>query len=315
MTEENGKTIIKLAYIGGGSKAWARVFMKDLALCEELCGEIALYDIDVPAANYNRIIGNRINEDPNCLSKWNYVVYEKLEDALKNADVVALSILPGTLDEMAVDVHAPEKYGVYQSVGDTVGPGGVMRAMRTVPIYEGFAKAIKEVCPDAFVINLTNPMTICTKTLYDVFPEIKAIGCCHEVFHAENFLCCVAKEELKISKPDRHDIEAEVCGINHFTWITKAKYKDKDLFSLLPGFEEKFFETGYYEEKEDPFDFKSNPFAYGNKVKMDLFNRFGVLAAAGDRHLVEFMDRNWYLKDKETVEDFLFHLTSVDYRK
>ena len=211
---------IKLTYIGGGSKQWARVFMNDLALAEGLEGEIALYDIDIEASRRNQAIGNRLNDLPNCVSKWNYVVYERLEDALKGADFVALSILPGTFDEMAVDVHTPEKYGIYQPVGDTVGPGGVLRAMRTVPLYEGFARAIRDVCPNAWVINFTNPMSICVKTLYDVFPGIKAFGCCHEVFHAQNFLCAVAAEELGIPRPDRHDIYTDASGVNHFTLIT-----------------------------------------------------------------------------------------------
>ena len=185
---------IKIAYIGGGSKMWARVFMSDLAIAEGLGGEIALYDIDIPAAGRNAAIGGYINADPAAKSKFEYRVYEDIGGALSGADFVAISILPGTFKEMKSDVHAPEKYGIWQSVGDTAGPGGVLRAMRTVPIYEGFARKIKEICPDAWVINFTNPMSICVKTLYDVFPQIKAFGCCHEVFHAQEFLCCALKE-------------------------------------------------------------------------------------------------------------------------
>ncbi len=307
---------IKIAYLGGGSKAWARVFMTDLALAEGICGEIALYDIDVPAAELNRKIGDRINENPNTLSKWEYKVYENIGDALDGADFVACSILPGTFDEMEGDVHLPEKYGIYQSVGDTVGPGGVLRAMRTVPIYEGFAKEIKKHCPKAWVINLTNPMTACTKTLYDVFPEIKAFGCCHEVFHAQEFLCCAAKEVLGVPRPSRKDMIIDACGVNHFTWITEANFKGQDMLALLPQFIDKFYDKGYCERLDtDLDDFKDDPFLYGNKVKMDLFNRFGVLAAAGDRHLVEFMNNSWYIKDKQDVEKWLYHLTPVSYRK
>ena len=89
---------IKIAYIGGGSKAWARVFMTDLALAEGLCGEIALYDIDVPAAELNKRIGARINDDPNTVSKWDYRVYTEIGEALDGADFVACSILPGTFE-------------------------------------------------------------------------------------------------------------------------------------------------------------------------------------------------------------------------
>ena len=185
---------IKIAYIGGGSKLWARTFMSDLAVAENLSGEIALYDIDMKAAERNAKIGGYINQDERTKSKFDYKLYERLEDALENADFVVISILPGTFKEMRSDVHAPEKYGIYQAVGDTVGPGGVLRAMRTVPIYENFARKIRDICPNAWVINFTNPMSICTKVLYDVFPEIKAFGCCHEVFHAQEFLTCVLKE-------------------------------------------------------------------------------------------------------------------------
>ena len=307
---------IKLAYIGGGSKAWARVFMNDLALTGEFCGEIALYDIDLAAAERNRQIGERINSHRDTVSHWNYVVYERLEDALCGADFVACSILPGTFDAMQSDVHAPEKYGIWQSVGDTAGPGGVLRAMRTVPLYEEFARAIRKCCPKAWVINLTNPMTICCKTLFDVFPEIRAFGCCHEVFNAEEFLCCVLKEELGIPRPDRHELVADASGINHFTWITEARWQDEDVLALLPGFMEKYYEKGNCEKPgAAPEDFRSDPFRYGNRVKMDLFRRYGILAAAGDRHLVEFLNKSWYLDSPADSERWLYHLTTVDYRK
>ena len=271
---------IKLAYIGGGSKQWARVFMSDLAASEGLSGEIALYDIDREAAVLNRRIGARIEEDPDTLSRFRYSVADRIEDALTGADVVIISILPGTLREMASDVHTPEKYGIYQSVGDTAGPGGILRAMRTVPIYEGFARKIRECCPKAWVLNLTNPMSILVKTLYDVFPEIKAFGCCHEVFHAQDFLTVVLKETRGI-QVKRSDIYTDASGINHFTWITEAKYGNIDLLALLPEFMDKYYEEGYYEQPGRRFAFREDPFAYGNKVKLDLFRRYGALAAAG----------------------------------
>ncbi len=310
-----GTMKIKLAYIGGGSKQWARVFMNDLALTEGIEGEIALYDIDLEAARRNAAIGEKINQSENTVTKWKYVVYEKLEKALDGADFVALSILPGTFDEMQSDVHEPEKFGVYQSVGDTVGAGGVLRAMRTVPLYEGFARAIKQCCPNAWVINFTNPMSVCVKTLYDVFPQIKAFGCCHEVFHAQEFLCAVAAEELKVERPKRQQLVTDACGINHFTWITSATFNGHDLLALLPRFIEKHFESGYCERTKDPLNYRNDCFLCGNKVKMDLFRRYGVLGAAGDRHLAEFMNSSWYMADPQTVEKWGFALTSVDFRK
>ena len=305
---------IKICYIGGGSKLWARVFMSDLAVAEGLTGEISLYDIDKEAAERNAKIGGYINQNPNTKSRFAYTVCDHLEDALEGATFVVISILPGTFKEMRSDVHAPEKYGIYQSVGDTAGPGGVLRAMRTVPLYEEFAKKIKEYCPDAWVINFTNPMSICVKTLYDVFPEIKAFGCCHEVFHAQKLLTVMLKE-LRGIETDRRGIYTDACGINHFTWITEAKYQEVDLLSLIPEFKEKYGAEGYYEEGGDRFAFRYNPFAYGNKVKLDLYERYGALAAAGDRHLVEFLPNTWYLKNPETVKEWAFNLTTVDYRE
>lgn len=304
---------IKIAYIGGGSKQWARVFMADLALTPDLSGEIALYDIDLEAARRNAAIGSQIAHDPATRSVFQYTVCPRLEDALENADFVLISILPGTFREMASDVHAPEQYGVYQSVGDTVGPGGVLRAMRTVPIYEEFARQIRAVCPNAWVINFTNPMSVCTKVLYDVFPGIKAFGCCHEVFHTQTFLTKVLAETRGIHV-SRRDIYTDASGINHFTWITEAKYQNIDLLALLPEFMERFYEEGYY-EGGDRFAFREDPFAYGNKVKLDLYRRYGALAAAGDRHLAEFVSNLWYLKDPQTVKDWQFNLTTVEYRE
>ncbi len=308
-----GMKTIKIAYIGGGSKLWARSFMQDLALAEGICGEVALYDIDREAALRNQAIASRIHSKKEAISQFTYTVADTLQEALAGADFVLMSILPGTFNEMRSDVHAPEKYGIYQSVGDTVGPGGVLRAMRTVPIYEQFARAIEATCPDAWVINLTNPMSACVKALYNTFPGIKAFGCCHEVFHAQDFLCCVLKEQLGIVAK-RSDIYTDASGINHFTWITQAKYQNIDLLGLLPAFMERFYESGYYEN--GPADaWKTNTFAYGNRVKMALYQRYGALAAAGDRHLVEFVNNRWFLADPQMAEHWHFGLTTVDYRE
>ena len=307
------KQHINIAYIGGGSKQWARVFMSDLAVSQGLSGTISLYDIDLEAARRNAAIGGHINQNPAASSHFEYRVCQTLEDALQGADFVIISILPGTFKEMRSDVHAPEKYGIYQSVGDTVGPGGVLRAMRTVPYYEQFARAIRDICPNAWVLNFTNPMSICVKALYDVFPDIKAFGCCHEVFHAQDLLVRVLKD-IKGIDAERHQIYTDACGINHFTWITEASYGDIDLMSLLPEFMDKYYEEGYY-EGYDRFAFRYDPFAYGNKVKFHLYKTFGALAAAGDRHLAEFVSNQWYLKDPETVKDWQFGLTTVDFRE
>ena len=118
---------IQIAYIGGGSRGWAWTFMTDLAMEKAISGTIRLYDIDREAARANEIIGNRLKEREDVQGKWDYCVKDSLEDALTGADFVVISILPKTFDEMEIDVHMPERLGIYQSVGDTAGPGGMMR--------------------------------------------------------------------------------------------------------------------------------------------------------------------------------------------
>lgn len=216
---------------------------------------------------------------------------------------------------MESDVHTPEKYGIYQSVGDTSGPGGIIRAMRTVPMFEYIASKIKENCPNAWVINYTNPMTLCVKTLYRVFPEIKAFGCCHEVFGTQALLVRMVKETFGIEHVDRHDIKVNPVSVNHFTWITSASWHNIDLFPYYKEFCEKYKDGYLTEEKKVDNNWMNNSFASAEKVKIDLFRRFGYIAAAGDRHLAEFCEGKWYLESPEKVKEMLFGLTPVSWRK
>lgn len=306
---------IKIAYIGGGSRGWAWGLMSDLASCSDISGQVALYDIDFQAAKDNEIIGNRFRTAEGVQSQWNYLAVPSLEEALTGADFVVISILPGTFDEMESDVHTPEKYGIYQSVGDTSGPGGIVRAMRTLPMFEEIAEAVKTCCPDAWVINYTNPMTLCVKTLYRVFPQIKAFGCCHEVFGTQKFLARMVEETFDVTDIDRHEIKVNPIGINHFTWLTSAFWQDKDLFPYYRKFCEKYKDGYRTGDEQVDSNWMNNNFASTEKVKMDLFLRYGFIAAAGDRHLAEFCEGKWYLENPDRVREMQFSLTSVAWRK
>ena len=312
---DNKAENIKIAYIGGGSRGWAWGLMSDLASCGEISGDVFLYDIDLEAAKHNEIIGNYYKDCKEARSKWRYHAVPEIATALTDADFVIISILPGTFDEMESDVHTPEKYGIYQSVGDTTGPGGIVRAMRTIPMYEEIAEHIKTYCPSAWVISYTNPMTLCVKTLYRVFPEIKAFGCCHEVFGTQEALRLALKDicGIEVSEEERSSMQVNPVGVNHFTWFTKAQYRDIDLFRVYQNFVEKYAETGWWENADK--NWMNNSFASAERVKMDLFRRYGWIAAAGDRHLAEFCNGKWYLNDPKTVEIWRFNLTSVAWRK
>ena len=302
---------LNIAYIGGGSRGWAWGFMMDLAMDADMCGTVRLYDIDRSAAERNEIIGNKISAHPDAVSRWHYEVSNSLQDALSGADFVVISILPATFEEMRSDVHLPERLGIYQPVGDTVGAGDFMRAMRTIPMFVEIAEAIKAYSPDAWVINYTNPMSLCVRTLYEVFPQIKAFGCCHEVFGTQRLLCAMLKTEAGIDGVTRQDLYTTVTGINHFTWLTRASYKGLDLMPMYAEFADKYYETGYDEGPDR--NWMNSHFNCAHRVKFDLFRRYGAIAAAGDRHLAEFT-APWYTRNPEEVRGWKFSLTSVDWR-
>jgi len=303
---------LNIAYIGGGSRGWAWGLMSDLALEKNLSGTVKLYDLNYDAARQNEMIGNRLYDREDVVGKWKYQAVKTMEEALVDADFVIISILPGTFSEMLSDVHEPEKYGIYQSVGDTIGPGGLVRALRTIPIFVEIANQIKEFAPKAWVINYTNPMSLCVRTLYETFPEIKAIGCCHEVFGTQKLLASMVEEMLEIKDVSYKDIKVNVLGINHFTWIDEASYLGIDLFPLYKQFVDKYAETGF--EGNEKGHWMNDHFSSAQRVKFDLFKKFGLIAAAGDRHLAEFMPASWYLQSPEKVKEWKFGLTKVQWR-
>jgi len=301
---------LEIAYIGGGSRGWAWNLMNDLVIEGRLEGTVRLFDIDHEASRINERIGNLYNSAVGAATEWKYISVETIDEALDGADFVIISILPGTFDNMENDVHYPEKYGIYQAVGDTVGPGGIMRSVRAVPMYRDIAWKVRKICPDAYIISYTNPMTILTKTLFDVFPDIKAFGCCHEVFCVQRLVAGILELSVSEGNVDRKEIETNVLGINHFTWIDRMEFKGESVMDIYKDFAESHLETGYCEKGswDDSF------FTSGNRVKFDLMLKYGIAAAAGDRHLAEFCpDR--YLRNPKTAANWQFSLTPVSWRK
>ena len=279
---------LKIAYIGGGSRDWARKLMFDLALAPELTGHVALYDIDMESARLNERFGNWLQLQPGVVSNWRYKVAPNLQDALRGANFVVLSIQPGTLEVMGEEIAIAEKHGMFFPVGDTTGAPGLVRGLRAATVYEGFAHAIAEHCPNAWVINYTNPMVICTRTLTRVAPGLKVFGCCHEVFGTQRFLSSLVETYLGVSPaPTRREIAINVLGTNHFTWIDRAYYRDVDLLALVRQHMTKPGIVRHYERAE--VESWNDWWHSVHQVKFELFKRFGILAAAGDRHLAEFM--------------------------
>jgi alpha-galactosidase len=291
---------LKIAYIGGGSRDWARKLMVDLALCPDLTGAVALYDIDREAAVLNARFGNWLQDQAGVVSRWKYSVTPVLADALRGADFVVLSIQPGPLEIMAEEVGLAEEYGLFYPVGDTTGAPGMVRGLRTAAAYQEFAAAIATVCPDAWVVNYTNPMAICTRMLARSAPGLKVFGCCHEVFHTQRMLAGLAADHLGADPvPPRRDIRVNVLGVNHFTWVNRADWRGQDLLTVLRRHLARPGVIRPYTREE--VEARNDWFFSADQVKFALFRRFGILPAAGDRHLVEFLPG--FIRSPET----LFH--------
>ena len=149
--------------------------------------------------------------------------------------------------------------------------------------------------------------------LYDTFPGIKAVGCCHEVFHTQTLLCKALAEFRGIEGAKRQDLQTTVQGVNHFTFITQASYRGIDLYPVYKEFSDKYSETGYTEGDDD--NWMNRFFDSAQMVKFDLFRRSGQIAAAGDRHLAEFNPGSRYLASPEKAHSYKFTLTPVSWRK
>ena len=303
---------IKIAYIGGGSRYWARDLMKDLAIAGLMEGEIRLYDLDLESARRNVVIADRIFSRPEAKCRFTVTAVETLAACLRGADFVIISIEPGPTGARYADLEIPLRYGIVQPVGDSTGPGGILRALRAIPVYAEFATAIMEHCPSAWVINYTNPMTLCTRTLYAIAPRIRAFGCCHEVFGTQNRIAKLAAEWFGVESIARHEIDVDVNGVNHFTWITRATWRGKDLMPRLIDYAN---DPAHYPDKtaraHERIE-KDEWWANDGLVSFDLLRRFGALGAAGDRHLVEFVP--WYARDVANLDRWGVICTPYSYR-
>jgi len=197
---------------------------------------------------------------------------------LENANYVVITIMVGRFEKYASDVQIPAQYGVFQAVSDTTGPGSLMRIVRTAPVLQGIAAELKELAPDAWVMNYANPMAMNTWTLLKAGHK-KTVGLCHSIqgcpaWHFEKWLDIPAGE-----------IDYTAGGINHMDFYLTLTHKGKDLYPLLAANEEKIV-------KESP----------GEKLRFELMRRLGCFPAEGPMHQAEYS--SWFMKDKETGESF-----------
>lgn len=302
---------VTIAYVGGGSLNWATKLMGDLAQDGTVPATVRLYDLDHAAAERNARIGTRYAARSETGAPVTYTAERTLEAALRGADIVIISILPGSFEDMANDIAIPERYGIRQSVGDTVGPGGFIRAMRAIPMIAEIGRAIANHCPEAYVCNLTNPMSVLIGTLYAVFPQIRAWGSCHEVIKTRKIMAYLANRQAGEVLYGYRNAKVNVLGINHFTFVDRAAVGGIDMMPAFLDFAREHHATGWRESPLDPANEHDRYFTDSFRVKFDLSLRFGIAAAAGDRHLVEFLPQSWYLDDHAAWK---FGLTPVEFR-
>ncbi len=276
----------KITFMGAGSTVFARNVLGDCMCTEALKdSEIALYDID----------GTRLKESEEILTAMNhtkgdhakiksYLGVENRKEALRNADFVVNAIQVGLYDPCTItDFEVPKQFGLRQTIGDTLGIGGIMRALRTIPVMADFARDMEEVCPDAWFLNYTNPMSMLTGYMLR-YTGVKMVGLCHSV------QICTSHLLESLHMEDKLEGRREkIAGINHMGWLLDLK--DKDGVDLYPEIRRRAKEKNANEK-------------HGDMVRFDYIDKFGYYCTESSEHNAEY--NMFYIKDKypELIERF-----------
>ena len=277
---------MKLTFMGAGSTVFARNVIGDCMCVESLRDSVfALYDIDGERLEQSRIILEAMRAAKGGYGKIEcYLGVENRKAALKDADFVVNAIQVGLYDPCTIiDFEVPKKYGLRQTIGDTLGIGGIMRALRTIPVMKDFADDMEEVCPDAFFLNYTNPMAMLTGYMTR-YTGIKTVGLCHSV------QCCSETLLNEVGMEDKLEGRKElIAGINHMAWLLEIK--DKNGVDLYPAIKNKV------DEKIADPEFK-------DKVRFDYIRNFGYYCTESSEHNSEY--NMFYIKSKypEIIEKF-----------
>jgi alpha-galactosidase len=266
----------KIALIGGGSVNWNPHLIVDICLkecVEEI--EFQLLDINLQRANllaqYGRILNTKLKTNHKFIATDNYA------KALNRADFVVITISTGGFDAMEYDLSIAEKYRVYATVGDTVGPSGWSRSIRNIPVFRYIGEQINKYCPNAVVLNYTNPMASLTATLCKIISS-PVVGLCHGIFENYEIL------QNLFNAKNESDIQCRCGGLNHFFWMMDVKVNQIDVKKRLlgkigKGSIDDLMKTLHL----DPKGFGSNKYLASELIKF-----YDALPYLGDRHTCEF---------------------------
>jgi alpha-galactosidase len=216
----------RIVIIGAGSLEFSSRLTADLLTYEDLRNaHFALVDLDEERLEYAGRIVTRIFQEGG-YGNASFSLHMERRDALSGANYVISSILVGGYEAIQSEIDIPLKYGVSQAIGDTLTPGGIMRCLRTLPHQVGIARDMAELCPDAILLNYTNPMAMLCWGMYEAVPQIQVVGLCHSVQHT------TAQWAHRLSV-NIDDVEFDCAGINHQAWITRFECKGEDLLPRI----------------------------------------------------------------------------------
>lgn len=292
----------KLCFIGGGSYLWTPRLLRDLYEHPELTfEEVALLDLHLEPATLVKRFGERLNRE--FKRSVRYTATTDLTSAIAGSQAILITISTGGLEAMAKDIAIPERYGVYHTVGDTAGPGGWARSLRNIPVFAQLGKQIARYAPEAFVINYTNPMAVCTDVLARFCKnKSRVVGLCHAAFELQD-----AIQEILHLK-NRDEVELMTAGTNHFFWVMDFYVKGKSCYKKL---RQTLARKPLYCKmpKADPMGFHSQRY-----LAQYLYECTGYLPYTGDRHTSEFVS-GCINPNKNALQRWKLRRTSVGARR
>ena len=262
---------MKITFMGAGSTVFTKNVLGDTMLCDAFHDmEIALYDIDANRLEESYLLISAMNKSINegRATVYKYLGVEERKEALRGADFVVNAIQVGLYDPCTIiDFEIPKKYGLRQTIADTLGIGGIFRAMRTIHVLKGFAADIEEVCPNAWFLNYTNPMAMLSGYLQR-FTKVKTVGLCHSVQVCVPHLLSALNMEIA---PE--DTISKIAGINHMAWLLEIT--DKNGNDLYPEIRRRAKEKNANEKHDD-------------MVRFDYIDKLGFYCTESSEHNAEY---------------------------
>ena len=278
---------MKITFLGAGSTVFSKNVLGDTMMCEPFHDmEIALYDIDGARLEESYLLICAMNESINGgrATVKKYWGVEQRKEALRNADFIINAVQIGGYDPCTIiDFEVPKKYGLRQTIGDTLGIGGIFRGMRTIHILKEFARDMEEVCPDAWFLNYTNPMAILTGYMQR-HTGVKTIGLCHSV------QVCVTRllDRLKMKELEEGAVY-KIAGINHMAWLLEIT--DRNGNDMYPEIRRRAKEMNATEKHKD-------------MVRFDYIDKLGYYCTESSEHNAEY--NPFYIKPgrEDIIEKF-----------